>query len=154
DRQFGADRDRVQSPRPGQADRWRPQSARLHDAAGHDGHLHVDRRAGEPGDRPCLCVRRSQGQTAMTASAPRPALRSPARDLLGSVLHAFNTNKTSWVGFVIFALIALAALLAPLLAPHDPIEQDVMAKLRPPTSDHLLGTDSFGRDILSRLLYG
>jgi peptide/nickel transport system permease protein len=73
---------------------------------------------------------------------------------LRSALNAFNTNKTSWVGLVIFMLIALAALLAPLLAPHDPIEQNVLAKLRPPTRDHLLGTDSFGRDILSRLLYG
>jgi len=89
----------------------------------------------------------------MTVSAPR-SLRAPARYFLRSVLNAFNTNKTSWVGLVIFTLIALAALLAPLLAPHDPTEQNVLAKLRPPTSDHLLGTDSFGRDILSRLLYG
>ena len=89
----------------------------------------------------------------MTVSAPR-SLRAPARYFLRSALNAFNTNKTSWVGLVIFTLIALAALLAPLLAPHDPTEQNVLAKLRPPTSDHLLGTDSFGRDILSRLLYG
>jgi len=89
----------------------------------------------------------------MTVSAPR-SLRAPAHYFLRSALNAFNTNKTSWVGLVIFTLIALAALLAPLLAPHDPIEQNVLAKLRPPTRDHLLGTDSFGRDILSRLLYG
>lgn len=89
----------------------------------------------------------------MTVTAPR-SLRAPAHYFLRSTLNAFNTNKTSWVGLVMFSFVALAALLAPLLAPHDPIEQNVLAKLRPPTSDHLLGTDSFGRDILSRLLYG
>jgi peptide/nickel transport system permease protein len=89
----------------------------------------------------------------MTVTAPR-TLRAPAHYFLRSALNAFNTNKTSWVGLVMFSLVALAALLAPLLAPHNPIEQNVLAKLRPPTSNHLLGTDSFGRDILSRLLYG
>ena len=46
------------------------------------------------------------------------------------------------------------ALAAPWLAPYDPIDQNIMAKLRPPSAEHWLGTDSFGRDTLSRLLYG
>jgi peptide/nickel transport system permease protein len=80
--------------------------------------------------------------------------RSAFRYLLGATIRAFNSNKTSWVGFGLFLIVALAALFAPLLAPYDPLEQDILAKLQPPTAAHLLGTDSFGRDILSRLLYG
>jgi peptide/nickel transport system permease protein len=80
--------------------------------------------------------------------------RSALRYLLGATIRAFNSNKTSWVGLGLFLLVALAALFAPLLAPYDPLEQDILAKLQPPTAAHLLGTDSFGRDILSRLLYG
>ena len=73
---------------------------------------------------------------------------------LAATLKAFNANKTSWVGLGLFLAVALAAALAPLIAPYDPLEQDVLDKLRSPTLQHLLGTDSFGRDILSRLLYG
>jgi peptide/nickel transport system permease protein len=74
--------------------------------------------------------------------------------VLAATLKAFNANKTSWVGLGLFLAVALAAALAPLIAPYDPLEQDVLDKLRSPTVQHLLGTDSFGRDILSRLLYG
>jgi peptide/nickel transport system permease protein len=48
----------------------------------------------------------------------------------------------------------LAALLAPLLAPYDPLGQNIVAGLRPPSADHLFGTDKLGRDIFSRILYG
>jgi peptide/nickel transport system permease protein len=87
----------------------------------------------------------------MTLAAPR---RAASHYVLAATLKAFNANKTSWVGLGLFLAVALAAALAPLIAPYDPIEQDVLDKLRPPTVQHLLGTDSFGRDILSRLLYG
>ncbi len=51
-------------------------------------------------------------------------------------------------------LVVLLALLAPWIAPHDPIEQNVMTKLKAPFDNYYLGTDYYGRDILSRLLYG
>jgi peptide/nickel transport system permease protein len=47
-----------------------------------------------------------------------------------------------------------AALLAERLAPYDPLQTDLVNLLRPPAPDHLLGTDQFGRDLLSRLIYG
>src|SRR6202022_4445774 len=65
-----------------------------------------------------------------------------------------NTNKASWIGLAIFVAIVLAAVFAPWLAPHDPLEQDVLDRLKPPTMEHLLGTDYYGRDTFSRLLYG
>jgi peptide/nickel transport system permease protein len=73
---------------------------------------------------------------------------------LATLLRAFNANKASWIGLAIMALVVIAALFAPLLAPYDPLEQDVLDRLKPPTAEHLLGTDYYGRDTLSRLLYG
>ena len=64
------------------------------------------------------------------------------------------------LGLLILGLVALAALLAPWLSPHDPYAQDVTQRLIPPawydkgSWDHLLGTDKLGRDYLSRLLHG
>lgn len=63
-------------------------------------------------------------------------------------------DRTAFVGLVIVGLVAVIALAAPLLAPHDPNAQDVLNRLQPPSSEHLLGTDNLGRDELSRLLYG
>ena len=48
----------------------------------------------------------------------------------------------------------VAAILAPFIAPHDPLDQDVLDRLKPPSAEHLLGTDYYGRDTFSRLLYG
>ena len=64
-----------------------------------------------------------------------------------------------WLGAVLVAVLVLVALLAPLIAPHDPLEQDLMSAQLPPAwvsggdSAYLLGTDSLGRCVLSRLIY-
>ena len=57
-------------------------------------------------------------------------------------------------GALLLATMVVLALLAPWLAPHDPTEMNVLARLKPPSTDYLLGTDALGRDILSRTLYG
>jgi len=58
------------------------------------------------------------------------------------------------IGIVLVVLIVLSAVFAPLLAPYDPNEQDLLHALAPPgTAGHLLGTDQFGRDLLSRVLF-
>ena len=57
------------------------------------------------------------------------------------------------LGAGIVLLLALAALLAPWIAPHGPNDQDVLARLQAPVAQHLLGTDNFGRDVLSRILF-
>ena len=57
-------------------------------------------------------------------------------------------------GFVILGLIALLVAGAPLLAPHDPLEQKAAERLEKPSASHPLGTDRFGRDVLSRTLHG
>lgn len=55
--------------------------------------------------------------------------------------------------FIIFVVLLLA-VLAPVLAPYDPVDTNLRARLQPPSAEHLLGTDQLGRDILSRVLYG
>lgn len=58
------------------------------------------------------------------------------------------------IGLTILLLLCGAALLAPVIAPHSPIEQNLDQDLLSPTGGHLLGTDKLGRDVLSRILYG
>jgi dipeptide transport system permease protein len=79
---------------------------------------------------------------------------------LREFVRAFTTNRGATVAFVVFALIVLAALAAPLLAPHDPVQQYRAHLLTPPLwqdgglAMFPLGTDELGRCLLSRLLYG
>ena len=63
-------------------------------------------------------------------------------------------NPLNIVAFALIAVFAACAALAPVLAPYDPLVQDLGSRLRPPSSEHWLGTDSLGRDIASRILYG
>ena len=67
---------------------------------------------------------------------------------------AFFRNRTAIAGGVIAALIFLTAILAPWIAPYDPLEQDPIIRLEPGNEAHWLGTDDFGRDVLSRLIWG
>jgi peptide/nickel transport system permease protein len=67
--------------------------------------------------------------------------------------HAPRSGATLG-GATVLALVTLAALAAPWLAPHNPLLQDIGNRLAPPGAAHLLGTDGLGRDLLSRLLYG
>lgn len=68
---------------------------------------------------------------------------------------SFRGNTMAMAGLFILIALLLVAGLAPWIAPHDPFVQDLAGRLQPPGSEgHLLGTDSLGRDILSRLIYG
>ena len=67
---------------------------------------------------------------------------------------ALRKNRLSWVGVALLLLIVGVALLAPWIAPHDPLQQNSAYRLDPPSSEYWLGTDSYGRDVLSRLMYG
>ena len=67
----------------------------------------------------------------------------------------FRSNTMAMVGLAILLLLILIAAAAPILSPHDPFVQDLGNRLAPlGTEGHILGTDSLGRDILSRLIYG
>jgi peptide/nickel transport system permease protein len=92
-------------------------------------------------------------------SAPAiPSRRSYARAALGAALRGlfqvFNANKSSWIGLAVFLAVCLLAVLAPFLATQDPLEQDILSRLQPPSVEHWMGTDNYGRDTYSRLLSG
>jgi peptide/nickel transport system permease protein len=69
-------------------------------------------------------------------------------------LRTFRRNRLAVVGAAYLTILVLVAALAPIIAPFDPNQQDLLASLQHPSADHLLGTDLFGRDILSRVIYG
>ena len=89
--------------------------------------------------------------TSRGAVATAPAGRSGVSE----VARMFRKSGSAVFGLVLVAALGAAALLAPLLAPHNPDTIDTVRRLaRPFTAGHPLGTDEFGRDLLSRLLYG
>ncbi len=69
-------------------------------------------------------------------------------------------DKAGLLGLIMFLTVVLAALFSPLVTPHDPMQQHIEASKQPPawaeggTTEYLLGTDSLGRDVLSRIIYG
>ena len=87
---------------------------------------------------------------------PSPTSRRQAR--LGQMWLAWlriRRNRLAMAGLVIVSLLVLVAVLAPWIAPHDPFVQDLGNRLKPPgTPGYWLGTDDFGRDILSRIIHG
>lgn len=68
--------------------------------------------------------------------------------------HTFRRNKTALIGLVLIIFVILVALLAPLISPHDPVDQDTINRLQRVSSSHWLGTDDYGRDVFSRIIYG
>ena len=85
------------------------------------------------------------------ASPPeRPSALPHFRDALTVILR----NRLAALGLVIVLWISLTAVLAPRLATHDPFQMNFADRLMPPSGEHLLGTDSYGRDIFTRLVYG
>lgn len=88
--------------------------------------------------------------SAGTEALPRARSRSPGRLLLARLLR----RRLAVVGLVVLATVVLAAVLAPWIAPYAPTRMDIVRRLKPPSAAHWLGTDEFGRDVLSRLMYG
>ena len=69
-------------------------------------------------------------------------------------LQPLLRQRSAMAGLAILAIYVVAAVCAPWLATHDPTAQDLMASLQGPSAAHWLGTDSYGQDLYSRLLYG
>lgn len=71
-----------------------------------------------------------------------------------SVLQTMSHNRLAIIGLIVLAVLVLIAIFAPLLAPYDPLEVDVVNRLQKPGLKHWFGTDDMGRDMLSRMMYG
>ncbi len=78
----------------------------------------------------------------------------PRYSELKRVVSVFLGRPLPVIGLAIIVVFILTAILAPLIAPHDPYKMDIPQKLKPASREHLLGTDSLGRDTLSRVIYG
>ena len=74
--------------------------------------------------------------------------------LWSDAIYRLSRNKAAMFGGVILILLIISAVLAPWIAPYSYSYQDLNLGASPPSSEHLLGTDILGRDLLSRILYG
>jgi peptide/nickel transport system permease protein len=68
--------------------------------------------------------------------------------------RTFKKNKTAIIGSIVFVLTVVIAISAPLIAPHDPFEQNLPNRLIPPRASNMFGTDLYGRDVVSRVIWG
>ncbi len=74
--------------------------------------------------------------------------------MIHSIKKMFKSNYLFTLGVIICLAWILLAILAPVVAPYDPISQDLSLRLQAPSASHIFGTDNFGRDIFSRVIYG
>jgi peptide/nickel transport system permease protein len=88
----------------------------------------------------------------MTTAASTITYRMPKRR--HPLLQFIVQQPLGAAGMLVIVVMALAAIFAPWVAPYDPLAIDYGAMLAAPSREHWLGTDSFGRDVLSRIIYG
>jgi ABC-type dipeptide/oligopeptide/nickel transport system permease subunit len=91
-------------------------------------------------------------QPAQLGSLPEQAARSTS--LAGAFLRRFVRNRLAMAGALIIGAMIVFAVFAPLLAPYDPLDQQLEHVLEPESAQHLMGTDDLGRDMLSRVIFG
>lgn len=72
----------------------------------------------------------------------------------GDIWRRLRRNKLAMIALVIIVILILSAVFADVIAPYDPSAQSISNRFQLPGNGHLLGTDDFGRDILSRIIYG
>lgn len=91
------------------------------------------------------------------AKSSSKELQQPSRQILTQRQRAwrsFTSNKTAVVGLALIGLLILIALAAPVISQHDPLAQSAANRLESPSSEHWFGRDQYGRDIMSRVMYG
>ena len=74
--------------------------------------------------------------------------------ILGDTIHSFRKNKKAMIGLFVVAALVFIAIFIPWISPHDPYRVELNEQLLPPSATYWLGTDNFGRDLLTRILYG
>lgn len=92
----------------------------------------------------------SEGEVLAAPTATIPSRSTPA----GQAWARLRTRPSALVGLGVVLLVVAVAILAPFLAPYDPVAQSYSAIRKAPSAAHLFGTDEVGRDVLARILYG
>jgi peptide/nickel transport system permease protein len=91
-------------------------------------------------------------------NATQTHVRLPGRNERGRaasrLLGFWRKNEAATLGGLFFGLVIVAAIFAPWIAPYDPVKVDIPSRLLAPSGEHWFGTDEFGRDLLSRVIYG
>lgn len=91
---------------------------------------------------------------ASKAQVPGPDGKNRASSYWAVSWNIFKRNKLGVFCLIVVVLLVLVAIFAPLIAPYDPYAQELTNMLQAPSAEHLFGTDEYGRDILSRVIYG
>jgi peptide/nickel transport system permease protein len=91
-------------------------------------------------------------QPAQIGRLPEHAARPMS--LMGAFLQRFMRNRLAMIGALIIGAMIIFAVFAPLIAPYDPLDQQLDHVLEPESAQHLMGTDDLGRDMLSRVIFG
>jgi peptide/nickel transport system permease protein len=99
-----------------------------------------------------LAVARPLGPPALSADTPATTVRHISQRV--RIWRRLRRHRLALAGLSFLALLLLAAIAADAISPYPPLQQAMPERLRPPSATHLLGTDDFGRDILSRILHG
>lgn len=92
-------------------------------------------------------------EASTNASAQAPASDKPA-GLLREFWRILRADRTAFIGFFIIVGLVIVAVLAPWIAPYDYTEQHILQSFKGPMGQFLMGTDEFGRDLLSRIIWG
>ena len=98
-------------------------------------------------------VKKLEGTSNHTLQMVEPELPSKTSEFK-RFWRMMLSRKIVVVSLLILTLTFIVAIFAPVFAPYDPIKQDLSNSLKPPSAEHLLGTDMLGRDVLSRIIYG
>ncbi len=102
-----------------------------------------------------MAARAPKTMTPVPTGAAEPRLGAGLRPFAGSRLMRFTqAQPLITAGALLVAVFFAIAVLAPVLAPHDPAHIQLLQRLQRPSSTHLFGTDELGRDVLSRVLFG
>lgn len=92
--------------------------------------------------------------TDMTAATDDVVESVESDSFLRDTVRVFRKNKMAMLGLILVSLLFLVAFFIPLISPHDPYRVALDEQFLPPSSTYWLGTDNFGRDLLTRILYG
>ncbi|MDX1991276.1 MAG: ABC transporter permease [bacterium] len=89
-----------------------------------------------------------------TVALPRQQPNATSRVDVRGIFKHLRRHLPLWVGLVILGFFLALVVAAPLIATHDPLEQDLLNRLKAPSAQHWFGTDELGRDVFSRVVYG
>lgn len=89
----------------------------------------------------------------LTASEPNGARQALAQQIYQGWLR-FCSHPLGLAGLFMILILIFIAIAAPIMTPYDPIAQDLSRRLQPPSAEHWLGTDNYGRDVYTRIIYG